>query len=129
MGDYAAAADVHTASLEDISPAKDPWFEYQITVAEGLLTDLVPKLIDITSVSARDRLKAKQIIVASVLRFFDNPRGFKSETVLDQGFERFASSSTEPGIYFTESELARFRPAPAKRIGNISVAPPKYGQV
>lgn len=129
MADYATAEDVHTASLEDISPAKDPWFEYQIDVAEGLLTDLVPRLLDITTVPERDRTKAKQVIVAAVLRFFDNPRGFKSETVLDQGYERFTSSSTEPGIYFTESELARFRKAPAKRIGNISVAPPRYGQL
>ena len=129
MGDYASATDVHTASLEDISPARDSWFEYQITVAEGLLADLVPRLLDVTTVPERDRLKAKQVVVAAVLRYFQNPTGMKSETVLDQSFERFTPASGETGIYFTDSELARFRPAPAKRIGNISVAPPRYGQL
>lgn len=129
MGDYATATDVHTGALETISSSKDAWLEYQIGVAESLLKELVPRLADVVGVSAEDRARAKHVVVEAVLRYYRNPQGMKSETVDEQSFERFASAGGETGIFFTESELARFRPASRKRIGMIGVAPPKYGQI
>lgn len=129
MGDYATATDVHAGALETISSSKDEWLEYQIEVAESLLKELVPRLADIVSVTPEDRVRARHVVVEAVLRYFRNPQGMKSETVDEQSFERFASANGETGIFFTERELARFRPAGKKRIGMIGVAPPKYGQI
>ncbi|QIG58685.1 head-to-tail adaptor [Gordonia phage DatBoi] len=131
MALFATAQDVFDGSYLPLDRSRESWINTQIENAEGLLRTEVRRLRNVQSLSdlsALDASNAKAVIVNAVLRMAHNPKGLKREGVQDQSFERFAEARGGE-IYFTDKELSRFRTNARRRIGNISVAPPKWGQV
>ncbi|QDF15381.1 hypothetical protein SEA_MOLLYMUR_20 [Gordonia phage Mollymur] len=128
MADFATADDVFDNAWDPISRDRLTWIEAKIVQAEGILKTEVPRLQNVAILSDLDRTNAKTAVVNAVLRFATNPKGLKREGVQDQSFERF-EDARGGGLYFTDKELSWFRPTARRRIGNISVAPPKWGQV
>ncbi|AXH70407.1 hypothetical protein HOT75_gp019 [Gordonia phage Daredevil] len=128
MADFAVAQDVFDASWDHIDPSRETWISTQIGRAETLLKTKVTRLQNVSSLSELDAANANTAVVNAVLRFIANPKGIKQESVQDQSVTRF-EDARGGGIYFTDEELSWFRPTARRRVGNIGVAPPKWGQV
>lgn len=122
MGLFADFDDVQTRYLEGTIPDESQdWVEASINDAEGMLTTLIPSLLDPTKTSAARAANATAAVCGAVLRVYRNPGGFRSEGMETDNAAR--STVTESGqLCFTPDELASVRLRSKKRgLGTIKV--------
>lgn len=122
MGTFAYFDDVQLRYLEGVIPSEqEDWVEAKIADAEGMLTSLIPSLLDPTKTGPSRAACVKAAVCQAVLRVYRNPGGFRSEGMETDNAAR--SSATESGqLTFTPEELASLRLRSKKRgMGTIKV--------
>lgn len=120
MSVHVQPEDVQARYLNGEIP--EGWLELQIEDAEQLLFSIVPRLE--FSATDRDIVNIKRVVSTAIIRFFDNPRGMRTEQVEEQSWSLASGADTETAgkLHFTASDLKVFRQS-VKRIGSIGVAP------
>lgn len=122
MGTFASFGDVALRYVEgDFPVGKTDWVEAKIDDAEGMLTTLIPSLLDPAKTGPGRAANAKAAVCEAVLRVYRNPGGFRSEGMETDNAAR--SSVTESGqLYFTPGELDAVRLRSKRRgMGTIKV--------
>jgi hypothetical protein len=122
MGLFASFDDVALRYVEGEFPDdKQDWAEAKIDDAEGMLTTLIPSLLDPMKTSPARAANAKAAVCQAVLRVYRNPGGFRSEGMETDNAAR--STATETGqLCFTPDELDSVRLRSKKRgFGTIKV--------
>jgi hypothetical protein len=121
MGVFATLSDVQLRYEGVIPTADDARITARIDDAEGLLTALIPSLLDPVKTDAARSARAKSVVCDAVLRVYRNPGGFRSEGMETDNAAR--SSAAESGlIQFTPDELQSLRLRSKKRgLGTIKL--------
>lgn len=122
MGVFATIDDVEARYEGEIPPGRAEWVEARINDAEGLLTALIPSLLNPSRTGEARSARAKTVVCDAVLRVYRNPGGFRSEGMETDNASR--SPITESGqLQFTPDELQSLRIRARRRgLGTIKVA-------
>jgi hypothetical protein len=123
---YFAEFDDVDKSFEGTVPEEmRSYIETKIEEAETLLRSRVPRLLDIMAATEMDRLNARRVVCAAVLRVFRNPTGVQQQS--SGPWSVTLSMDNATGVLdFTADELSVFGGGRRRKFGMVGVSRPWY---